>query len=89
MELTEEVHKYVRSQYGAAGSTLGTYNGVTLFTDAQGMLNYISKSMPLTAPGSLTSQQYTELLAYILLQGNIVSPSTVFDRSKLSSISIP
>ena len=71
------------------GSSLGSYNGVSLFTDAQGMLNYISKSMPLTAPGSLTSQQYNELLAYILTKGNLVSGSTVFDVSHLSSISIP
>lgn len=70
------------------GSTLGTYNGVTLFTDAQGMLNYMSKSMPLTAPGSLTSQQYNDLLAYILIQANKVSPSTVFNESQLGSITI-
>lgn len=71
------------------GSGLGSYNGVTLFKDAQGMLHYISQSMPLTAPGSLTSQQYSELLAYILTKGNLVSGSTVFDASHLSSISIP
>ena len=71
------------------GSDLGTYNGVTLFTDAQGMLNYISKSMPLTAPGTLTHQQYVDLLAYILLQGNHVSSSTSFEESQLSNISIP
>jgi hypothetical protein len=71
------------------GSTLGTYNGQTLFTDAQGMLNFMSTKMPLTAPGSLTSQQYNDLLAFILLKANIVSPSTVFDQSQLSGISIP
>jgi mono/diheme cytochrome c family protein len=71
------------------GTDLGTYNGVTLFTDAAGMLNYMSKSMPLTAPGSLTSQQYMDLLAYILMQANKVSGSTVFDQSQLSGISIP
>lgn len=71
------------------GSTLGNYNGVTLFTDAQGMLNYISKSMPLTAPGSLNRQQYLEAMSYILLKGNLVSGSTVYDASHLGSISIP
>jgi hypothetical protein len=71
------------------GATLGMYNGVTLFTNAQGMLNYMSASMPLTAPGSLTSQQYTDLLAYILLQDNKVTPTTVFDQSALSGIGIP
>lgn len=72
-----------------SGSQLGTYNGVSVFTDAAGMLNYISKRMPLTAPGSLTGQQYNELLAYILLKGNKVSPTTVFNANNLGSISIP
>ena len=71
------------------GSTLGSFNGVVLFGDAAGMYNYMSKSMPLTKPGSMTQQQYQELLAYILVQGNKVTPSNVFDQNNLSSISIP
>ena len=72
-----------------SGSTLGTYNGATLFTDAQGMLKFMSTSMPLTAPASLTNQQYINLLAYILIQDNKVSPSTVFNESQLAGIKIP
>ena len=71
-----------------SGSTLGTFNGATLFTDAGGMLTFMSTKMPLNAPGSLTHQQYTDLLAYILMQGNRVSPSTPFSESTLSSIPI-
>ena len=71
------------------GTNLGSYNGVTLFTDAAGMLSYMSSAMPLTAPESLSSQQYIELLAYILIQANKVTPSTIFDQSALSSIAIP
>jgi mono/diheme cytochrome c family protein len=70
-------------------ATLGTYNGLTLFTDAQGMLDYVSKRMPLTAPGTLTHQQAVSAVAYILVQAHIVSSSTVFDESKLGGISIP
>ena len=71
------------------GSTLGTYDGITLFTNAQEMLDYLSKSMPLNASGSLSSLQYGDVMAYILVQANTVSPSTVFDKSKLTFISIP
>ena len=71
------------------GSTLGSYHGITFFTDARGMLDYMTKEMPLQTPGSLTNRQYTELLAYILVQADIVSPSTAFDANNLSSISIP
>ena len=70
-------------------ATLGKYNGATLFSDAKGMLDFISTKMPFNAPGSLTSQQYTELLAYILIQNNLVSPSTAYNASQLSTIKIP
>ena len=81
-------NKYTVLLWGP-GSTIGTYYGITLFTNAQEMLDYMSKTMPLAASGSLSDQQYSALLAYILTQAGIVSPSTVFDESKLSSISIP
>lgn len=71
------------------GATLGTFNGVTLFTDAQGLYNYMSKSMPLTAPGSLTQAQYDGLLAFILTQAGKVSGTATFDTSTLASIAIP
>lgn len=84
----QPVNKYTVLLWGP-GSTLGNYHGIILFGDAQEMLNYMSKNMPLAAPGSLTGQQYIDLMAYILVQGEKVSPSTVFDQSKLSSIKIP
>lgn len=84
----QPINKYIVLLWGP-GSTLGNYHGIILFTDAQEMLNYMSKNMPLAASGSLTSQQYIDLTAYILIQNNKVSPSTVFDESKLSSIKIP
>jgi mono/diheme cytochrome c family protein len=71
------------------GATLGTYNGATLFANnAQAMFSFISAAMPLTAPGSLTQDQYLDVLAYILIQGNQVSPSTPFAQSQLSSINL-
>jgi glucose dehydrogenase len=71
-----------------SGATLGKYGGNTLFVDAQGMLQFISTKMPLNAPGSLTHQQYIELLAYILTQDNMVSPATAFSESQLGGIQI-
>ena len=72
-----------------SGATLGTYSGVTLFNNnAQDMLNFISTKMPLTAPGSLSQQQYIDVLSYILVQDNQVSPSTVFNQSQLGGITL-
>ena len=57
-----------------SNATLGTYKGTTLFNkNAQDMLNFISTKMPLTAPGSLSNEQYIDVLAYILIQNNLVS----------------
>ena len=71
------------------GATLGNYHGIPLFSDAQEMLTYMSKTMPLNASGNLTELQYVNVLAYILVQADMVSPSTVFDERTLSSIPVP
>jgi cytochrome c oxidase subunit 2 len=70
-------------------ATLGTYNGVTLFSNnAQDMLNFISSKMPLSAPGSLSHEQYIDALSYILVQDGQVSPSSAFNESQLSGITL-
>jgi mono/diheme cytochrome c family protein len=72
-----------------SGATLGTYKGNSIFNNnAQDMLTFVSTKMPLSAPGSLTHQQYIEVLSYILVQGNQVSGSTAFNESQLSSITL-
>lgn len=78
-----------RTSLWGSGTPLGVYSGDVLFTDAQEMLNFISARMPQSAPGSLSKQQYQELLAFILLKNSLVLPSAVFDANNLSSISIP
>jgi hypothetical protein len=52
------------------------------------MLDFITAKMPFSAPGSLTSTQYLDVTCYILVQGNLVSPSTVFDQSQLVNITL-
>ena len=70
-----------------SGFVPGLYVGNTLFAlNAQAMLNFISSSMPLTAPGSLSHTDNLNVLSYQLIQENEVSPSTVFNESQLSSI---
>ncbi len=70
-------------------ATLGKIAGTTLFpNNAQSMLNFISTNMPLSAPGSLTHQQYIDLLCYILVQDQQVSPSTMFVERQLGTITL-
>jgi cytochrome c5 len=72
-----------------SGATLGLRGDRIFFANnAQAMLEYISKSMPFTAAGSLTSQDLYSLTCYILVDAGLVPPSDVYDVSKLGSISI-
>ena len=72
-----------------SGFIPGQYVGTTLFAlNAQAMLNFISSSMPLTAPGSLSHTDAINVLCYLLIQENEVSPSTVFNESQLSTIAL-
>jgi mono/diheme cytochrome c family protein len=72
-----------------SGANLGTFNGSSIFNkNAQDMLNFISSKMPLTAPGSLSHDQYLNVLSYILVQGNQVAGSTPFVEGQLSSINL-
>jgi len=44
--------------------------------------------MPQTAPGSLTQQQYQQLLAYLLVQNNTVTSVQSFDAGGLGKITL-
>lgn len=53
---------------------------------AKGLLDYTSSRMPPGGPGSLSHQDYVDILAYLLIQNNNVSPDTRFDESQLSNV---
>jgi cytochrome c len=74
--------------WGSA-ATLGRYAGTTLFdNNAQAMLSFISKNMPLSAPGSLPHEQYVDVLCFILVQDNQISPANVFNESQLNNMTL-
>lgn len=69
------------------GVTLGVYEGVVLFDNAGDMLNrFLPVMMPLSAKNSLSHREYEDVLAYVLLQDNQVSPELTFDESRLVTI---
>jgi mono/diheme cytochrome c family protein len=65
-----------------AGASLGKYN------TAQGLLSYISAAMPANAPGSLSHQDYLNVLSHLLVKNNKVSSDTTFNESDLGNISL-
>lgn len=64
--------------------TIGNY-----WPYATSLYDYIRRSMPLTAPGSLSPDQTYAVTAYLLAREGIISDSTVLDAKRLAAIQMP
>jgi cytochrome c len=74
---------------GITGPTLiGTGNTLDKYGTAQALLNFIDTTMPVNAPGSLSQQDYLDILSYLLVQNNFVSSSTALDASNLNNVTL-
>jgi mono/diheme cytochrome c family protein len=58
------------------------------FTTAQDVYNFIHKAMPFNAPGSLSDEEYLQLLAFLLESNHIVSEGTRLDAVSLANIAL-
>jgi hypothetical protein len=77
------------SGQGRSGPVLiGSSAGLVKYNTAKGLLDYIVRTMPLGAPGSLSHQDYLDILCFLLIQNNYVSADTVFDEAQLSNITL-
>jgi hypothetical protein len=56
------------------------------FPDAQQIFNYASQNMPKGAAGSLQREQYFQIVAWALVDQEIVSADTVLDINQLASV---
>ncbi len=65
-----------------SGANLGKYN------TAQGLLDFIDTNMPFDAPGSLSSQEYQNVLAFLLVQNNYVTSGTAFNSNQFGNIQL-
>ena len=53
------------------------------------LFDYVKRSMPFTAPDSLTNDQVYAVSAYILSEAKIVPPDTVLDAKTLAKVKMP
>ncbi len=58
------------------------------FTDAQMLYDFIHKAMPFNAPGSLTSEQYLQLTAFLLEQNHLLAQGSQLNVAMLRQIPI-
>ena len=68
--------KYVR--------TVGNY-----WPYATTLYDYINRAMPATTPGSLTPDEIYAVVAWILAQNEIISPTAVIDAASLPRVRMP
>ena len=64
--------------------TLGSY-----WPAATTVFNYVRRSMPYTAPMSLTNDEYYAITAYLLNKNDIIAADAVIDRESLPKVVMP
>lgn len=65
-----------------SGASLGKYS------TAKGLFDFISTAMPPTKPGSLSNQDYLNVLSYLLVQNSYAFPATAFDENALVDLKL-
>ena len=68
----------------APDKTVGSY-----WPYATTVFNYIRRSMPYTAPMSLTNEEYYAITAFILNKNDIIAAETVLDKNSLPEVRMP
>ena len=68
----------------AIPKTIGNY-----WPYATTVYDYIHRAMPLTAPGSLTTDQVYSVVAFLLAENGIIDKTTVVDARMLPRIQMP
>ncbi len=61
----------------------------TLWPYATTLFDFIRRSMPMTAPGSLSNDESYALTAYLLYLNNIVAEDTVLNQKTLMQVKMP
>lgn len=77
-----------QGQGRSAPALVGAGTNIQRHGDALGLLEYVSSRMPPAAPGSLSEEQYTQILAWMVLGNGFVEPSAVWEELELADISL-
>jgi mono/diheme cytochrome c family protein len=71
-----------------APAIIGSNAHLAKYNTAQGLLDFVDTVMPANAPGSLSAQQYLEVVTYLLVQNNDVTSDTVINTNQLGAITL-
>lgn len=75
-------------QGGDSPALIGSNAHLSKYATAQGLLNFISTAMPASAPGTLSHEQYLQVLGFLLVQNQEVNSGDLFTEGGLNSITL-
>ncbi len=75
-------------QGNTAPALIGSGANLAKYNTSQGLFSFFSTTMPFDAPGSLAGQDYTNILAFLMVQNNFLSGSAPYDSSVLLSVQL-
>jgi mono/diheme cytochrome c family protein len=78
-----------QGQGGNAPALIGANQKLSKYQNAQKLLEFVSKTMPRGAPGSLSKDDYLAVLSFLLLQNEMVQAGTVITADALPGIQVP
>jgi mono/diheme cytochrome c family protein len=77
-----------KGQGVTAPAVIGASAALAKYNTAQGLFSFISTTMPFTGPGSLSRDQYNQILCFILVQNKYADPQAKFDPNGFGQIAI-
>ncbi|MBI4295538.1 MAG: hypothetical protein HY667_00325 [Chloroflexi bacterium] len=75
-----------RGQGGIGPAIIGANAALQKFETARGLFDYIRIAMPLEAPGSLTPQEYLEVMSFLMLQNGFAGAGTTLNPNGLEEL---
>jgi cytochrome c len=71
---------------GGSPALIGSGAKLGKYSNAQALLDFVSKQMPLGKAGTLSTQAYLQVVAFLLVQNGLVQPAATLDASSLGTI---
>ena len=75
-----------QGQGRTAPAVIGTGANLAKYNTGKGLYDFVNASMPMNAPGSLSSQDYLGVTSYLLVQNNYVRGETPISNGLLDAI---
>jgi mono/diheme cytochrome c family protein len=77
-----------QGQGGGAPAVVGSAANLAKHETGQGLYDYVHTRMPARAPGSLTDEQYLQVVIHLLVQNDLVDTQARVSQSTLEQIEI-